>query len=117
MDPKMSKRNEKLYHPTNNFESKTAIYSKESTIDKWVTCATITFGLIMLLGPLWLLQYVTTEGLSNKGRLTIITIFLIAFAVLFSVLTVSRPSEVLGATAAYGAVLMVFMQLQYGAGH
>lgn len=42
-----------------------------------------------------------------------ITIFLIAFAVLFDILMVSKPSEVLGATAAYGAVLMVFMQLKY----
>lgn len=42
-----------------------------------------------------------------------ITIFLIAFAVLFGILMVLKDSEVLGATAAYGAVLMVFMQLQY----
>ena len=65
----------------------------------------------MLIGPLWVLQYVTTEGLTTKIRLVIITLFLIGFAALFGTLTVARPFEVIGATAAYGAVLMVFMQL------
>lgn len=81
-------------------------------MDKFVTCTTLAFGLAMLIGPLWLLQYITVEGFSSKDRLLIITFFLIAFAVLVSVMTVARPPEVLGATAAYGAVLMVFMQLQ-----
>lgn len=109
--PKISKRNKKLYDEE-DFELQTAIYNKESRIDKIVTCAIIVIGLAMLLVPLWLLQYYTSEGMDTRPKLGIITAFLIAFAALFSIVTVARPFEVLAATAAYGAVLMVFMQLQ-----
>ncbi len=64
-------------------------------------------GLGMLIGPLWWLQ-----NLSNSEvRLGVITGFLFAFMALLSILTVAKPFEVLAATAAYGALLMVFMQL------
>lgn len=106
------KRNEKLYD-SEDFERQTTIYNKDSRIDKFVTCATIAIGLAMLLVPLWLLQYFTSHKTGTTNKLWIITAFLIGFAVLFSILTVARPFEVLAATAAYGAVLMVFMQLQY----
>ena len=81
-------------------------------MNKFVTCTTLAIWLAMLIGPLWMLQFGTTKGFSTRDRLLIITLFLVAFAVLVSVMTVARPHEVLGATAAYGAVLMVFMQLR-----
>lgn len=112
MHPNTLKRNEKLYD-SEDFERQTTIYNKDSRIDKFVTCATIAIGLAMLLVPLWLLQYFTSHKTGTTNKLWIITAFLIGFAVLFSILTVARPFEVLAATAAYGAVLMVFMQLQY----
>lgn len=113
LHPNILKRNETLYkNSSNNFETKTTIYNKESRMNKFATCTTLAIGLAMLIGPLWMLQFVTAEGFSTRNRLLIITVFLIAFAVLVSVMTVARPPEVLGATAAYGAVLMVFMQLQ-----
>ena len=90
-----------------HFRSETTIYNMEERIDKFVTCVTIGLGLIMLIAPLWLLQYVD----SDMGRLRIITCFLVGFTFLLSILVVARPFEVLAATAAYGAVLMVFMQL------
>lgn len=67
----------------------------------------MVLGVGMLVGPLWWLQH--QNGL--KARLAVITGFLIVFTILLSILTVARPFEVLAATAAYGAVLMVFMQL------
>lgn len=83
------------------------VYSKDSLVDKLVTCITIILGLGMLIGPLWWLQ-----NLSNSGkRLGVITGFLFVFTALLSMLTVAKPFEVLAATAAYGALLMVFMQL------
>ena len=83
------------------------VYSKDSLVDKVVTFITILLGLGMLIGPLWWLQ-----NLSNsQTRLEVITGFLFLFTVLLSILTVAKPFEVLVATAAYGAVLMVFMQL------
>ncbi|KAL8784969.1 MAG: hypothetical protein Q9213_003630 [Squamulea squamosa] len=109
------RRNKKLtqrhYNHPNNFESETTIYSEEERIDKFVTCVTIGLGLIMLIAPLWLLQYFYSAEQDMKARLKIITAFLIGFTVLLSVVAVARPFEVLAATAAYGAVLMVFMQM------
>lgn len=65
----------------------------------------------MLIGPLWILQHISASELGLKLRLVVITVFLILFTLLLSIITVARPFEVLAATAAYGAVLMVFLQL------
>ncbi|KAL8998395.1 MAG: hypothetical protein Q9169_002523 [Polycauliona sp. 2 TL-2023] len=99
------------YNHPDNFESETTVYSEEGRIDKFVTCITIGLGLVMLIAPLWLLQYVYSEQPDMKARLKIITGFLVGFTLLLSVVAVARPFEVLAATAAYGAVLMVFMQI------
>jgi hypothetical protein len=61
----------------------------------------------MLLAPLWWLEYVK----NSENRLKVITAFLIAFIGMMSVAVVNRPFEVVAATAAYAAVLMVFMQI------
>lgn len=66
-------------------------------------------GLSMLVGPLWWLQYLSAQN-SLEARLAVITVFLFVFTVLLSILTMARPFEVLAATAAYGAVLVMFMQ-------
>ena len=83
-------------------------------MDKFVTCIIIALGLGMLIGPLWLLQHFTTGQSDLHLRLTIITVFLVAFTLLLTLITVAKPFETLAATAAYGAVLMVFMQLNGG---
>ena len=90
---------------------RTTVYNKESLIDKFVTCATLILGLVMLIGPLWWLQHLALGAPDLSARLWVITGFLVLFVILLSVLTVAQPFEVLAATAAYGAVLMVFMQL------
>lgn len=94
-----------------NFETNTTIYTRDTTINKFVTCTTILLGLAMLVGPLWVLQYVSTAESGLHNRLTVITVFIIAFTIMISILTVATPFETLAATAAYGAVLMVYMQL------
>ena len=66
----------------------------------------------MLIGPLWLLQHVSAVQPNTRQRLIVITAFLIGFTIMMGIVTTARPFEVLAATAAYGAVLMVFMQLQ-----
>ena len=85
----------------------TTVYSKDSLVDRIVTFITMFLGLGMLIGPLWWLQNLS----ESKKRLEVITGFLFVFTVLLSILTVAKPFEVLAATAAYGALLMVFMQL------
>ena len=70
----------------------------------------MVLGVGMLVGPLWWLQHLSVSK-SLESRLAVITGFLILFTIQLSILTVARPFEVLAATAAYGAVLMVFMQI------
>ena len=65
----------------------------------------------MLIGPLWWLNHLAVDGANLAPRLGVITGFLVFFVFLISLLTNAKPFEVIAATAAYGAVLMVFMQL------
>ena len=57
---------------------------------------TVTF-LFMMFGPIWWLQFV----INDRIRLAIITVSVIIFTVLWSVIRPGAPFEVLGATAAY----------------
>lgn len=102
--------NQRLYGNPRDFELDTTVYNKESIIDKSVTIVTMVLGVAMLIGPLWWLQHLSTQK-NLEARLAVITVFLILFTILLSILTVARPFEVLAATAAYAAVLMVFMQI------
>ncbi len=102
--------NKHLYN-VEDFEMETTVYNRDSLVHKFVTCLIMLFGLGMLIGPLWWLQHLSAEQPNLRARLEVITGFLIVFTILLSILTVARPFEVLAATPAYGAVLMVFMQL------
>ena len=102
--------NERLY-TTEDFEMDTTVYNRDSVLDKFVTCLIMLLGLGMLIGPLWWLQHLSADQPSLQARLEVITGFLVLFTILLSIFTVAKPFEVLAATAAYGAVLMVFMQL------
>ncbi|KAN0089943.1 hypothetical protein V8E51_018522 [Hyaloscypha variabilis] len=68
----------------------------------------ICLGLIMLYAPMWWLEWVQ-EGTT---QLAIITCFVFVFAIALRAISDGKPFEVLAATAAYAAVLMVFMQKQ-----
>lgn len=61
----------------------------------------------MLLAPIWWLAFVS----DIKVRLGVITGFLCVFISVMATAT-SRPFEAVAATAAYAAVLMVFMQIE-----
>lgn len=88
----------------------TTVYNKDRFFEKFLTVFTIVIGLAMLIGPLWILQHLSTQPSNLEVRLGVITGFIAFFAILTSLFTVAKPYEVLAATAAYGAVLMVFMQ-------
>lgn len=107
--------NERLYDAS-DFEMETTVYNRDAVLDKFVTCAVMILGLAMLIGPLWWLQHLSAHQPNLQARLEVITGFLVVFTILLSILTVAKPFEVLAATAAYGAVLMVFMQLGSGGG-
>jgi hypothetical protein len=68
----------------------------------------ISVGLLLLFGPLWWLNWVKKD----EFRLAIITGFVTLFSWLLRFLSEGKPPEVLAATAAYAAVLMVFVQKQ-----
>lgn len=101
-------KNQRLYGSSGDFELDTTLYIKESAFDKSVSCVTMVLGVGMLVGPLWWLQDLSTQDV--EARLAINAGFLIAFIILLSIETVARPFEILAATVAYGAALMIFMQ-------
>jgi hypothetical protein len=82
-------------------------YSSDQTFESVTSIGIIVLGLSMLLAPLWWLEDVS----DSKDRLKIITGFVILFISLMTVATINRPFEVVASTAAYAAVLMVFMQI------
>lgn len=100
---------EKYAH--DDFETKTMYINNPAHLDRAVFVIMILLGLGMLIGPLWWLNNLADHGANLAPRLGIITGFLVLFVALISVLTIAKAFEVLAATAAYGAVLMVFMQL------
>jgi hypothetical protein len=81
--------------------------SKESEFNSFTNFGIILVGLAMLLAPIWWLEYVP----DSVPRLRIITGFICGFSLILTLGTISRPFEVVAATAAYAAVLMVFMQI------
>ncbi|KAF3018462.1 hypothetical protein E8E14_007858 [Neopestalotiopsis sp. 37M] len=83
-----------------------ALYS-DQRIDNFASVVIVLIGLIMLVTPIWTLNAVG----SMQSRLVIITVFTVVFLLVMSFAMVAKPFEALGATAAYAAVLMVFMQL------
>lgn len=88
-------------------DATTTTYSSNAKFEKLTNRSIILGGLVMLLTPLWLLEYYS----GSKVRLGIITTFVVAFMWIMSTATINRPFEVVAASAAYAAVLMVFMQI------
>jgi hypothetical protein len=87
--------------------SATTVYSSNAKFERLTTRSVIVTGLIALLAPMWWLEFVS----DSHKRLGIITGFICVFISIISVATHNRPFEVVAATAAYAAVLMVFMQI------
>ncbi|KAH7087193.1 hypothetical protein FB567DRAFT_602803 [Paraphoma chrysanthemicola] len=93
--------------PGLHVDSKATVYSSDSKFEGFTTVSIIATGLIMLLAPMWWLECIS----ESENRLKIITGFICVFITIMSMATINRPFEVVAATAAYAAVLMVFMQI------
>ncbi|EMR64000.1 hypothetical protein UCREL1_9029 [Eutypa lata UCREL1] len=76
-------------------------------MDAFASGVIIAVGSAMLIAPIWILQALNDP----KAKLGVITGFIFAFLLILSLAMVAKPFEALGATAAYAAVLMVFLQL------
>ncbi|KAH7010319.1 hypothetical protein EDB80DRAFT_714779 [Ilyonectria destructans] len=81
-------------------------YYSDKRIDGFASGVIVAVGVIMLITPIWILQAMKTL----QAKLAVITIFVFAFLLILSFPMASKPFEALGATAAYAAVLMVFIQ-------
>ncbi|KAH7118555.1 hypothetical protein B0J13DRAFT_589995 [Dactylonectria estremocensis] len=81
-------------------------YYSDKRIDEFASGIIVFVGVVMLITPIWILQ--ATKTLQVK--LAVNTVFIFAFLLLLSFSMASKPFEALGATAAYAAILMVFIQ-------
>lgn len=90
-----------------HIESSSTVYTSDATFENFTTFGIIFTGLVMLLVPIWWLEYVRAQ----KVRLGIITGFICVFMFAMATATNNQPFSVVAATAAYAAVLMVFMQI------
>ena len=87
--------------------SEATIYTSDERVE-WITNGLIILvGLVMLLAPLWWLEYVSNK----EGKLKIITLFVCLFISMMMAANINKPFEVVAATAVYSAVLMVFAQI------
>ncbi|KAI1373803.1 hypothetical protein F4677DRAFT_428321, partial [Hypoxylon crocopeplum] len=82
-------------------------YFSDRKMNRFVSGVITTIGTAMLITPIWILY-----SLGNlKMKLVVITVFVFVFLLVLSSALVTKPFEALGATAAYAAVLMVFIQV------
>ena len=85
----------------------TTTYASNERLQRMTNGLIILVGLAMMLAPLWWCEYVE----NRETKLKIITGFVCAFIAMMMTATINKPFEVVAATAAYSAVLMVFMQI------
>lgn len=86
-------------------------WQNDKRVDRLSSAVIAVVGLGMLIAPLWTLEELDQNY--TDIRLAVITGFIIVFFLLVAVATTARVYDALAATAAYSAVLMVF--LQFGA--
>ncbi|KAK4446019.1 hypothetical protein QBC34DRAFT_486995 [Podospora aff. communis PSN243] len=84
------------------------LYFSDTKIDRFVSFVIAAVGLVMLVTPVWALHAL---GENMTAKLVTITVFVLVCLAVVSFAMVAKPFEALGTTAAYAAVLMVFLQL------
>ncbi|KAI5918627.1 hypothetical protein F4810DRAFT_725541 [Camillea tinctor] len=90
-----------------DYEANNIAYYSDQRIDRFVSVFIVFAGTVMLITPIWILQALTDVVM----KLTVITVFIFAALLFMSFFMVTKPFEALGATAAYAAILMVFIQV------
>ncbi|KAJ5381591.1 uncharacterized protein N7496_004019 [Penicillium cataractarum] len=89
------------------YDPESMSYYDDSSMEALARSIIVILGLVMLVAPQWWLLFVQDK----VYQLGIITGFIVLFLALVATLTGAKPFESLAATAAYSAVLMVFMQV------
>ncbi|CAJ0548693.1 Ff.00g023060.m01.CDS01 [Fusarium sp. VM40] len=90
-----------------DYDASHVSYYSDKRIDHFASGVIIAIGTCLLIIPLWILQALNTL----KIKLAVITVFIFVFLLILSISMASKPFEALAATAAYAAILMVFIQL------
>ncbi|KAH3962539.1 hypothetical protein HBI25_161070 [Parastagonospora nodorum] len=85
------------------------VWPNDRRMEKVSTAVISVVGISMLIGPIWALAFIKPI----EWRLGVISGFIVIFFVVLAV-TISRLYEALAATAAYSAVLVVFLQTPIG---
>ena len=78
---------------------------KEKKIHKWVTFIGLVFAIAFLIVAIWVI-YVIKKFVVKLG---VLTAFVAVFGVWINYATTATRSEVFAATAAYAAVLVVYV--------
>ncbi|KAI0385403.1 hypothetical protein F5Y04DRAFT_184961 [Hypomontagnella monticulosa] len=94
------------FHPTMKGSEWVKYYS-DARMNAFVSVVITTIGTAMLITPIWILQKLGTL----EKKLVVVTVFVFAFLLILSFAMATKPFEALGATAAYAAVLMVFVRV------
>ncbi|KAI1418060.1 hypothetical protein F5Y13DRAFT_34754 [Hypoxylon sp. FL1857] len=87
--------------------SENVSYFSDEKMNVFVSAVITFIGTALLIVPLWILQTIEDSNM----KLVVITVFIFVFLSVLSSVLVTKPFEALGATAAYAAVLMVFLQV------
>lgn len=86
----------RVKHREGQVSSETTLYHSSKALDAFVTFMIIALGLLLLLGPMWSLQFIQDD----VRRLGLITGAVLLFTAILASTTIAKPFEVLAATAA-----------------
>ncbi|KAK4494006.1 hypothetical protein PRZ48_015192 [Zasmidium cellare] len=98
----------RLSQRADRVEAEETRYHSATGVEVASSVVIVVVGLGLLFGPMWWLNYVSDD----RYRLGIITGFVSLFATWLWMAAGPRAFEILAGTAAYAAVLMVFLQVQ-----
>jgi hypothetical protein len=90
--------------PEMGYDEPTLMIWNEGQAQEFFTRATMVVGLLMLISPLWILEFVN----GPLQRLGVITAFIVLFLFLLSVATTARPIESLAGAAGWVFPLFLF---------
>lgn len=91
------------------FRYREIVLTPEHYINKIVTGAVLAYAALSLVGALWFLYLVRTKQRHIEAVLGLLSFFIILFGLSLLLFTNSSRTEVFAATAAYAAVLVVFL--------
>lgn len=91
-------------------------YTPESFLNRVVTTCVLIFAAIWVVGAIWFLWLVQVKQPYESAQLALLTVFIATFGIFITFSTKASRDQAFGATAAYAAVLVVFIGSKPGSG-